>query len=165
MLVEFVRMAFFLIVFASAVVTACHASRNVESLLTDPSLGLPVDRVRTDGVWSTGEAGHGLQVQVWATTGLASYQPNLDLELAGAATACAALAKHPPDREWAYVHLYYFNTYQTTKRVVGVAEVVIRSEVLRAIGTGTEPLADCPRHWRFVSGHKDQPDSDELLSW
>jgi hypothetical protein len=149
--------------------SGCQTSSHVARVLDEGDLGLSIKSVTAGGVWSTGEPGHGLQIYVWAESEGGRYERNLDLELDGAARVCAALAKSDLILEWAYIDVYYFNRYQNmvgAQHVVyGVAEVIVRRETLVMLRDQGAPASEFPAHWRFVAGHKDQPDSKSLLSW
>jgi hypothetical protein len=164
-----VKSASYLVLLMSLYVGGCTTSAYVSKTLDDANLGLPIKSVKAGGVWGTGEPGHGLQIYVWAESDGSRYQRNLDLELDGAAKVCAALAEGYRVLEWAYIDVYYFNTYQrmlnAPHRVVGVAEVIIRRETLAMLREQKAPASEYPRHWRFIAGHKDQPDSKAILSW
>jgi len=165
----FMKPASCLVLLMSLCIGGCSTSSYVSKTLDDANLGLPIKSVRAGGVWSTGEPGHGLQIYVWAESDGSRYHRNLDLELDGAAKVCAALAESSRVLEWAYIDVYYFNTYQRMSaaphRVVGVAEVIIRRETLAMLHEQKAPASEYPRHWRFIARHKDQSDTKEILSW
>lgn len=149
----------------------CSSARLVAVALRDAPIDLPIDRerVRAAGVWRPSESGHGLEIRVLADREASEYERNLELELNGAARVCAALAGDDRVREWAYVDLYFSNRYRRppgpSREIVGVVEVIVRRETFVALRERNAPPEEYPRHWRFVGGHKDQPDSKETLSW
>jgi hypothetical protein len=158
-------------VLVAACISGCSSTGFVSAALKNAALELPIDipRTRAMGVWQSSEPGHGLGIYVWTDRDAAEYERDLELELAGAAQVCAALALSDRVQKWAYVDLYFFNRYRpgpgAPREVVGVAEVIIRRETLLMLRERNAPAAEYPRHWRFVGGHKDQPDSKVLLSW
>jgi hypothetical protein len=164
-----VKHTVFLVLLMSLGMSGCYSTSYVRDTLSRAELGLPVKSVRASGVWSTGEPGHGLQVQVRSESDASLYARTLTLELDGAARVCAALAGSDRVLQWAYIDVYYFNTYQNlanaSHQVAGVAEVIMRRETLLMLRDRHSPASEYPQHWRFVQGHKDQPDSREPLSW
>jgi hypothetical protein len=163
------RYAARLLLLTSLFSSGCHTSSHVARVLYEGDLGLSIKKVTAGGVWSTGESGHGLQIYVWAESEEGQYEGNLDLELDGAARVCAALAKSDRILEWAYIDVYYFNRYQNMvgaqHEVNGVAEVIVRRETLVMLRDQHAPASEFQKHWRFIAGHKDQPDSKSSLSW
>ena len=154
---------------ASICLSGCSSTLFVSAALRSANLDLPIDHVRASGRWRPIEPGHGLQISVWAIRDAGDYERNLELELEGAAKVCAALARSDRVLEWAYINVYFFNKYRPvsgdSRDVVGVAEVIVRRETLAMLRDRNAPTSEYPRHWRFVSGYKDQPDSKALLSW
>lgn len=163
------RHAALLVLLASLGISGCSSTSHVRDTLSQAGLGLPITNVSASGVWSTGERGHGLQVHVRSASDASLYARDLALELDGAARVCAALARSDRVLQWDYIDVYYFNTYRdmapASRQVVGVAEVVMCRETLAELRERHVPASEYPRHWRFVQGHKDQPDSRVLLSW
>ena len=161
------KYTFHLVVLASLCIGGCHSY--VSSVLRDANLGMSISSVQAAGVWSTGEPGHGLQIHVLAERDAGDYERNLDLELADAAKVCARLATSDPVLEWAYIDVYltikYLQFPSTTRNVCGIAEVIVRGDTLRMLREKNAPASEYAKHWRFISGYKDQPDSDTLLSW
>jgi len=147
----------------------CQTAPYAETVLREADIGLPIRSVRTYGVWTTSEAGHGLQVNVGAETGASKYEPNLDLEKDGAARVCAALAKSDRVLEWPYIDVYYSIMYQhltaVTHQVTSVVEVIMRRETLLELREQNAPPAEYQKHWRFVQGHKEQAGVKPLLTW
>jgi hypothetical protein len=150
---------------------SCSSKRFVSDMLKDASLGLPIDykSITANGVWSTGEPGHGLQVSVWCNRDSADYQPNLDLELEGAARVCAALAKNDRLLKWAYLDLIFFNNYQkpdgSLQKISGNAEVILKRDTIKTLREQNAPASEYQKKWRFVQGYKDQPGSKTVLKW
>ncbi len=139
----------------------CSTSSYVAQALDDADLGLSIKNVTASGVWSTGEPGHGLQVDVWAESEGSRYEPNLELELNGAARVCAALARSDRVLEWAYIDVHFFNSFQQAvgshHKVIGVVEVIVRRETLAKLRDEHAPPSEYQANWRFVAGYKDQP--------
>jgi hypothetical protein len=140
--------------------SGCSTSSYVARALDEADLGLSIRNVTAGGVWSTGEAGHGLQIDVWAESEGSLYEPNLELELTGAARVCAALARSDRILEWAYIDVHYFNSYRQADgshhKVMGVVEVIVRRETLVMLRDQHAPPSEFQANWRFVAGHKDQ---------
>lgn len=151
--------------------SGCASSGYVRTALDDAHLDLPFDskRVTASGTWRPSEPGHGLEIYVWAEREAGDYERTLDLELDGAAKVCAALAMNDRVTEWAYINLLYHNKYNNfpgVKRdIYGVAEVIMRKETLLMLRDRKAPASEYPKHWKFVNGFKDQPDSKTLLRW
>ena len=149
----------------------CSTKRFVTDTLKEASLGLSIDYKRTtaSGIWSTGEPGRGLQVSVWCNRDSADYQPNLDLELEGAANVCSALAQNDRLLKWAYLDLIFFNNYQqpdgSLQKISGNAEVILNRETIKLLRKQNASAPEYQKKWRFVQGFKDQPGSKTVLKW
>lgn len=148
---------------------ACRTAPEVVAAIEAAAIGLPIESVRTDGIWSTGEPGHGLQVTVRATGAGADYRPDLDRELDCAARVCAAIAGSVAATAWDYVDVYLFVAYrfepEPPNQVVGVARVILRRELLLELRESDAGFHVYRRRWRFVSGHKDSPNGNQVLEW
>lgn len=157
------------VLLVSLAIGGCQSASHIESILRDADLELPIRDIRASAIWRPDEAARGLEITVLVTTGASRYEPNLKLELDGAARVCAALARSDRILEWAYLDLYYFIYYQNlpgaTHQIAGLAEVIMQRETLLNLREQNAPASKYPKHWRFVVGHKDQPGGKPLLSW
>lgn len=149
----------------------CSTKRFVTDALKDASLGLLVDykSITANGIWSTGEQGHGLQVSVWCNRDSSDYRPNLDLELDGAAKVCSVLAQNDRLLKWAYLDLIFYNDYQqpsgSSMKISGNAEVIINRDILKTLREQDAPASEYQEKWKFIQGFKDQPGSKVTLKW
>jgi len=136
--------------------------------LTEAGLDLPIGGVRAFADWIP-SYGRGLSIEVWATRNAEDYRRGLDLELEGAASVCAALAGSEAVLEWDFIDVRFTNRYgrmpPRLRDVAGVTRVIIRRETLLMLRARTTAASEYARHWDFVNGFKDQPDSRVVLRW
>ncbi len=147
----------------------CASTRFASVAIENAGLGLRIESIRASGVWRPSFDGHGLDVQVWAIRDDTDYRQDLELELDGAARVCAALAADERVLDWAYIDVHFANWYQSASRkprsVAGIAEVIVKRETLIVLRNRHAPPSEYPQYWIFVSGYKDQPDSQVPLTW
>lgn len=113
--------------------------------------------------------GHGLAVEVKATRTSGEYARNLDLELSDAAKVCAVLAKSELSGKWEFISVLLFNNYgkipPSSRDILGTAEVIVERDTLLMLSGNEAPPEEYPKHWVFIRGYKEQPDSKKLLEW
>jgi hypothetical protein len=140
----------------------------IAPVLAEAGLDLPVEDCRASATWVP-SYGHGLTVEIWATRFPEDYRRDLDLELSGAAEVCAALGPSEVVLEWDFLEVVFTNRYgrmpPRSREVSGVARVIIRRETLLTLRASAATASVFPRHWEFINGFKDQPDSKEVLKW
>jgi hypothetical protein len=110
-----------------------------------------------------------LSVEVKAQRASGEYARNVDLELIDAANVCAALAKSKYGGRWEFIRILLFNSYgripPSSRNVLGSVEVIIERGTLLMLSENGAPPEEYPKHWVFIRGYKEQPDSKKLLEW
>ncbi len=156
-----------------ALIEGCSSNPNfmspkVEATLRVAQIDFQVQKIRAYTHWSPGY-GHGLDVEVWVARPPSDYVRNLDLEQSLAARMFAALAKDEISIQWDFTEVRLFCDFgrmpPSARNVVGVADVLIRRETLKALRERQVQAAEFQRQWELIAGYKDQPDSEELLRW
>jgi hypothetical protein len=140
----------------------------IAPVLNDAHLDIPIREVSAYTYWSV-NFGHGLAVEVKAMRVSGEYVRDLELELSGAAKVLKALANSEFAGRWEFISVLFFNNYEQippgSRDVVGVVRVIVERDTLLMLFEKGAPSEEYQKHWVFIHGYKEQPDSEKLLEW
>jgi hypothetical protein len=154
----------FLIAFGCASQPSLRSTMN-EVLMGD-RLGFTIEQVHP--ALPHGKS-HDLLVHVYVRRQAHEYRRDFALELETAAIVLAALAETDHAARASYVDLTVVNLYgfepSLRRELLGTMTVRLTQETLLELRRRKASPRDYSQNWKYVSGIKDQPDSQERLQY